>query len=107
IHWGGHDNGGDYLIQERLDFGKTLGVALDFAKHNAQTLVIVTADHETRGFTLAPDGTDYNKIKRTFATTGHSANMVPVFAEGPGAFLFNGIYENIDIYHKMMELLKR
>ena len=64
-------------------------------------------DHETGGFTLAPDGKDYNKIKPSFSTTGHSATMVPVFAEGPGAFLFKGIYESIDIYHKMMELLKR
>jgi len=32
--------------------------------------------------------------------------MVPVFAKGPGAELFNGIYENNEIYFKMMELLK-
>ncbi|MBK5213347.1 MAG: alkaline phosphatase [Flavobacteriaceae bacterium] len=105
IDWGGHDNDADYLIQELLDFDKTLGVALDFAKQNGETLVIVTADHETGGFTLASDGKDYNKIKPTFSTTGHSGTMVPVFAEGPGASLFNGIYESNEIYHKMMRLL--
>lgn len=107
IDWGGHDNDADYLIQELLDFDKTLGVALDFAKQNGETLIIVTADHETGGYTLASEGTDYNKIKPSFSTTGHSATMVPVFAEGTGASFFNGIYESIDIYHKMMELLKR
>jgi alkaline phosphatase len=31
--------------------------------------------------------------------------MVPVFACGPGAQLFQGIQENIDIFSKMMHLL--
>lgn len=106
IDWGGHNNDADYLIEELLDFDKTLGVALDFAKQNGETLVIVTADHETGGFTLAADGKDYNKIKPSFSTKGHSGTMVPVFAEGPGAYLFNGIYESNEIYFKMMELLK-
>lgn len=107
IDWGGHDNDADYLIQELLDFDKTLGVALDFAKQNGETLVIVTADHETGGYTLASDGKDYNKIKPSFSTTGHSGTMVPVFTEGPGASLFNGIYESIEIYHKMMSLFDK
>ena len=107
IDWGGHNNDADYLIEELLDFDKTIGVALDFAKKNGETLVIVTADHETGGFTLSTDGGDYNKIKPTFSTTGHSGTMVPVFAEGPGAYLFNGIYESNEIYFKMMEALVR
>ncbi|QAA81732.1 alkaline phosphatase [Aequorivita sp. H23M31] len=107
IDWGGHSNDADYLIEELLDFDKTIGVALDFAKKNGETLVIVTADHETGGFTLSTDGGNYNKIKPTFSTKGHSGTMVPVFAEGPGASLFNGIYESNEIYFKMMEALGR
>ena len=107
IDWGGHDNDADYLIQELLDFDKTLGVALDFAKKNGETLIIVTADHETGGFTLASDGSDYSKIKPSFSTPGHSATMVPVFAEGPGAIHFNGIFESNEIYHKMMVLFDK
>lgn len=105
IDWGGHNNEADYLISELIDFDATLGVALDFAKQNGETLVIVTADHETGGFTLSSDSGDYNKIKPTFSTSGHSGTMVPVFAEGPGATLFNGIYENTEIYYKMLSLL--
>ena len=107
IDWGGHANDADYLISELIDFDNAIGIALDFADQNGETLVIVTADHETGGFTLANDGGDYNKIKATFSTNGHSATMVPVFAKGPGADLFGGIYENTRIYHKMMELLNR
>lgn len=105
IDWGGHDNDGDYLIGELIDFDQAIGVALDFAEKDGNTLVIVTADHETGGFTLASRDGDYGYIEPTFSTGGHSATMVPVFAFGPGAEYFGGIYENTQIYHKMKALL--
>lgn len=105
IDWGGHENDADYLISELIDFDNTLGIALDFAEANGETLVIVTADHETGGFTLAAKGGNYNEILPTFSTRGHSATMVPVFAFGPGAETFGGIYENTEIFHKIMALL--
>ncbi len=101
IDWGGHDNDAEYLISELIDFDNTIGIALDFAELDGETLVIVTADHETGGFTLAQDNGDYNKIKPVFSTGGHSATMVPVFAKGPNAIDFGGIYENTSIYNKM------
>ena len=104
IDWGGHDNDAAYLISELIDFDNTIGVALDFAKLNGETLVIVTADHETGGFTLAEDNGDYNKIKPVFSTGGHSATMIPVFAKGPNSEDFGGIYENTAIYNKMKTL---
>jgi len=104
IDWGGHANDSDYLISELLDFDKTIGLVLDFAIQNGETLVIVTADHETGGFTLSNDGGNYNKIKPTFSTKGHSATLIPVFAEGPSASLFGGIYENTAVYTKMISL---
>mgnify|MGYP003663831331 CR=1 FL=1 len=104
IDWGGHDNDAEYLISELLDFDKTIGVALDFARENRETLVVVTADHETGGFTLGSDRGDYNNIKPTFSTDGHSATMIPVFSMGPGETLFGGVYENTEIYHKMKAL---
>lgn len=106
IDWGGHNNDAEYLVEELLDFDKTIGLVLDYAAKEGNTLVIVTADHETGGFTLSNSGKDYNTISMRFSTTGHSGTMVPVFAEGPGAELFGGIYESNEVYHKMMELLK-
>lgn len=105
IDWGGHANDGEYLIGEMLDFDKVLGQVLDFAEQDKNTLVIVTADHETGGFTLASDNNDYNKIKPSFSTGGHSATMVPVFAYGPGAENFSGVYENTAIHRKLKLLL--
>ncbi|WP_165749766.1 alkaline phosphatase [Cellulophaga sp. Z1A5H] len=113
VDWGGHSNDADYLISELIDFDDAVGKALDFAEKDGNTLVIVTADHETGGFTLAStpkekeDGTtydDYKEITGTFSTKGHSATLIPVFAFGPGSEAFNGIYENTGIFHKIFEL---
>ncbi|MEM7187425.1 MAG: alkaline phosphatase [Bacteroidota bacterium] len=103
----GISNETEYVITELIDFNKAIGAALEFAKRDGETLVIVTADHETGGFTLASEEGNYNKIEGTFSTTGHSATMVPVFAYGPGAERFGGIYENTEIYHHMMALLTK
>jgi alkaline phosphatase len=112
IDWGGHANNTEYVVTETLDFEKTVAAALDFARKDGNTLVVVTADHETGGFTLSAlkneetGSSDYNKIGPTFATGGHSATLIPVFAYGPGAENFKGIYENTEIFHKMMALVK-
>ncbi len=112
IDWGGHANDADYLISELIDFDDAIGKALDFAEKDGNTLVIVTADHETGGFTLAstPKKTekgksysDYKEITGTFSTKGHSATLIPVFAYGPGAEAFSGVYENTEIFHKILE----
>ncbi len=105
VDWGGHAKNADYLISELIDFDNTIGVALDFAEADGNTLVIVLADHETGGFTLASDNGDYNKIKPIFSTDGHSATLIPVFAKGPGQELFSGIYENTAIFDKMIKLV--
>jgi alkaline phosphatase len=40
----------------------------------------------------------------TFSTTGHSASLIPVFAYGPGAEEFSGIYDNTAIFNKIMKV---
>jgi len=110
IDWAEHDNDADGLIAEMLDFEKAISVAMDYAEKNGNTLVVVTADHETGGATLdawhdeETGASDYNIIQPAFATEGHSATLVPVFAYGPGAEEFTGIYENSELFHKMARL---
>ena len=107
IDWGGHANDADYVIQETLDFDKTIGVAMDFAEKHKNTLVVVTADHETGGLSLSASTVfgrgDYSKITPSFSTGNHSAALIPVFAYGPGAEHFMGIYQNSDIFGKLVK----
>ena len=110
IDWAGHGNNARYMISEVNDFEKVVGEVLDYADKDGETLVIVTADHETGGYTLGAAGengygADYSIISPTFASTNHSAALVPVLAYGPGAENFIGIYENTEIFHKLVSLL--
>ncbi|WP_422861546.1 alkaline phosphatase [Flagellimonas sp. W118] len=105
IDWGGHENDAEYIITEMLDFNQTLGAVLDYAEKDGNTLVLVTADHETGGFALSSNQDNYNEVKGTFSTGGHTATMIPIFAYGPGSEEFTGIYENYNVFHKIMGIL--
>lgn len=105
IDWAGHDNNTTQSVEEMLDFDKAVGEALKFAAANRNTLVIVTADHETGGKAITGGDMKTGMVKGTFATGGHTAVMVPLFAWGPGAQEFMGIMENTDVHKKMRKLL--
>ena len=104
IDWAGHGNLQENLIDETLDFDKALGLVLDFAEKDGHTLVVVTADHETGGVTITGGDLESHKIELSFSTKDHTAIMVPVYAYGPGAEKFSGIYDNTAIFNKFMEL---
>ncbi len=103
IDWGGHANDVNYIATEMVDFDKAVGAALDFAEKDGQTLVIVTADHETGGLGLVGGNIETGEIKAGFTTKDHTGVMVPVFSFGPHAEAFNGIQENTDIFYKMLD----
>lgn len=102
IDWGGEENDIDYVLSEMIDFDNAIAKALEFAINDGETLVIVTGDHETGGLTLV-DGDLKNKtIETRFSHDDHTGVMVPVFAFGPRAEAFAGIYENTEVFKKMM-----
>ena len=70
IDWGGHANDLDYIVSEFKEFDKTIQSVLDFAKNNGNTLVIVTADHETGGLALTGGNLNQSKVKGKFNTGG-------------------------------------
>jgi len=106
IDWAGHDNNSQQLIKEVLDFDQTVGKVLDFAKKDGNTLVIITADHETGGMTILNGTFGSDKMKALFSTVNHSGVPVPVFAFGPGAENFTGFMENTSFKSKIQKLLK-
>ena len=101
----GHFNDLDLLMQETHDFDRTVGKVCEWAAKDGETLVVVTADHETGGLTLVDGDLQKGEIKCKFSTGSHSGVMVPVYAFGPGAEHFTGLYENTDIFHKIATLL--
>jgi len=105
IDWGAHANDAQYTVEEMLDFDQTIGVALEFAARDRETLIIVTADHETGGLIDADGDFKTGGFTAKFSSTDHTAVMVPLFAYGPGAEHFGGILNNTDIHQKIKQLL--
>ena len=101
-----HKNETPGVVLEMLDFDRAIGAALKFAASNGETLIIVTADHETGGMTNNGGDFKTGKVVGKFTSGGHTGTAVPVLAFGPGADQFTGFMENTDIAKKMMKLLK-
>jgi alkaline phosphatase len=106
IDWGGHDNNFEYMKAELIDFNETINQVLDAAIKDGNTLVVVTADHETGGLSLLENKENKQTFIPNYSSKGHSGVMVPVFAYGPGAEAFAGIYENNQIFYKFKKLLR-
>lgn len=100
IDWGGHANDGEYIVTEMLDFNKAIHVVLNYLEKHPETLLVITADHETGGLAINK-GSKLDSLDMKFTSDYHTADLVPVFAKGPSAEMFRGIYENTAIYHKM------
>ena len=102
----GHTNNVKGIIEEGIGFDKAIGVALAFADKNPNTLVIITADHETSGFSLPHGANGGASIEGDFNSHDHSATMVPIFAYGPQSDTFQGIYENNEVFYKILKALE-
>lgn len=105
IDWGGHENKSEYIIEEMLDFDKTIEQAFEFAEKDKNTLVIVTADHETGGYSINSGNQKNGTVEAKFTSDYHTATMVPIFAYGPGAKSFTGIMDNTEIFYKLKYLM--
>ena len=106
IDWASHNNVIENVVREVLDFDKAVEEALKFADKNGETLVIITADHETGGMSLSNGNIEKGYIKAHFATSGHSPIIVPVYAYGPQAQLFRGVQDNTEIFSKILSALQ-
>ncbi len=115
IDWGGHAKDYGYVQAEMLDFNEVVNMVMDYAEKQKNTLVIVTSDHETGGLALTvtqkKDSTgkvynDYDDITAAFSTGTHTAALIPVFAFGPGAENFTGIYQNAEIYSRILKSVR-
>lgn len=106
IDWGGHEKNIDYVVSEVRDMDDAVGAALDFAAADGNTLVMVTADHETGGITLNGGNLATHTIEAGFSGGDHTAIMVPVYSYGPGAEKFSGIHENTFFFGVFLDLLR-
>lgn len=133
IDWAGHSNDGKTNILEVLDFAAAVQVAFNFyERYPNETLIIVTADHETggmmlgreKGYTLdlkqldsqtksmavdKENAEEYailnKKANIGWTTSSHTGIAVPVYAIGAGSRQFSGRMDNTDIPKKILRAM--
>lgn len=105
----GHNNDSEGMIAEMKEFDALLRQLVAYVDHHPETLLVVTADHETGGTWLNYTGYEVggsSPVVMSYSTRGHSGVVVPIFAYGEGAEAFTGVMKNIDIPKKIEQLMK-
>ena len=105
----GHNNDSEGMIEEMKEFNGLLKALVAYVNAHPETLLVVTADHETGGTNVSykshPVG-EKAPVQLSFNTKGHSGTVVPIFAWGAGAEKFQGIFKNKEIPGVIEELMK-
>ena len=103
--WRGHENAPlEAVVAEMLDLDQAIGSAMRYRAQHPETLVVVTADHETGGLAVQRDST--GSLAAAYTSGGHTAAMVPLFAVGPGAERFGGINTNARVGRLLQEFVR-
>jgi alkaline phosphatase len=97
-----HANDSAWMVDEVVDFSQAIQIALDYAEEYGNTLVVVTADHETGGLTLPDKKGKYTNVSFCYSTGSHTCLPVMVYAYGPGAEQFTGWMQNTAIKGKIL-----
>lgn len=100
-----HDNDVKATVAAMTELDDALWEILRFAEGRNDTLVIVTADHDTGGMALVRGRATEGRATVRWVTNGHAGTWTPVFASGPGAELFAGVFDNTDISLRIAFLL--
>jgi len=115
IDWVCHSNDAAASIELTIGFDRAVDAAAAFARDNGETLLIVTADHETGGMSVSETETghfredgpieaaDGMEFFVEWLHTDHTGADVPVRADGPFAERFSGTYENTRLFELMVE----
>lgn len=98
-----HAGDSAWMVDETVDFSNAVQVALDYAKTHDNTLVVVTADHETGGLTMIDPQGHYSNVSFSYSTRSHTCLPVMIYAYGPGAELFTGWMQNNEVKAKILK----
>lgn len=82
IDHSGHSNDGGAIVKEVLAFDKAIATALDFYnQHPDETLIVITADHETGGMSVGNNYTKYMAYPEYFVPQSISKDMFSIYCD--------------------------
>jgi alkaline phosphatase len=105
IDWAGHANDSDNNVRQTLLFDMAVKEAIEFARMDQRTLVLVTADHETGGMLLPEDKINAREVAADWNFKSHTGADVALFSYGPGSEEFAGVMDNTDLPKKIAKLM--
>lgn len=83
IDHAGHANDAGTSVRETINFDRTISLAYDFyLAHPDQTLIIITADHETGGLSIGSDYTGYAAYPQMLAMQKVSKEAFSAYCKG-------------------------
>ena len=107
IDSGGHSNAPSTIVTELLDFDRVLAEAIRYADTHPGTLVLVTADHETGGVSIPQGDLKRREVELAFHSDDHTGILVPLFAYGARSSAFAGVYDNTEIFHRLLKVIQK
>lgn len=107
IDVGGHNNSTRTIVEEGIDFDRAVGEVMKYVDEHPNTLLVVTADHETGGVALPQGNVAEGIVELDYISNDHTGMMVPLFAYGAHSNAFQGVYENTEVFQKILSLIKK
>jgi alkaline phosphatase len=107
IDSGGHANAPSTIVTELLDFDRAIAEAIRYADMHPGTLVLVTADHETGGVSIPQGDLERREVELAFHSDDHTGILVPLFAYGARSRAFAGVYDNTEIFHRLLKVIQK
>ncbi|MFC1781999.1 alkaline phosphatase [Planctomycetota bacterium] len=102
IDWASHNHQTARMIGETMEFDRAVKAAWEWARGRGDTLIVVTADHETGGLTVERNNGQGVLPEVSWSTKGHTPTEVPVYAWGTGAELFTEPMDNTHVFYKII-----
>ncbi len=79
-----HSNNSEGMTAAAMEFNRAINWAYDYADQNGDTLIVISADHETGGIKVDDNGDFY------YTKTSHSSTDVPILVYGCDKFIKDG-----------------
>lgn len=93
-----HSNNLEDDVFETIAFADAVQQVIDWAAGRTDTLIVVTADHETGGLTVLQNNLQGNFPTVSWSTTDHTAANVPLYTWGANAELIKPVTDNTELF---------
>jgi alkaline phosphatase len=103
---GAHASDIPRIVDGLIELDEAVEVVLEYAATSGDTLVLVTADHDTGSPSITSGSYDETTAEVRMVSDEHLANWVPLFAWGPGAVAFSGVFDNTEIARRIAAMLE-